>query len=100
MWAKLLKGAMGHTQTHVRHGVLETIQVCEFLAQQGVARVLIERLETAHTAREIYDILTGLGADEVINTVCRHAQKRYKQLAGIPVSVHLVNSSGKLASFN
>ena len=52
MWAKLLKGAMGYPQTHVRHGVLKTIQVCKFLAELGVKRTLIERLKTANTARE------------------------------------------------
>ena len=100
MWAKLLKGAMGYPQTHVRHGVLETRQVCEFLAKQGVDRKLVERLGTAHTAREIYDIVTGMGAHEVIDTVCHYAQKKYQQLATVPVSIHLVSSSGKLVSFS
>lgn len=99
MWAKLLKGAMGYSQTHVRHGILDTRQVCEFLKTKGVAPSLIERLGSANTAREIYDIISGAGAEDVISEVCSHAEEKYQELAGIPVSVHLVNSSGKLVRF-
>lgn len=99
MWAKLLKGAMGYSQTHVRHGILDTRQVCEFLKTKGVAPSLIERLGSANTAREIYDIISGAGAEDVISEVCSHAEQKYQELAGIPVSVHLVNSSGKLVRF-
>ena len=96
MWAKLLKGAMGYPQTHVRHGMLDTKKVCEFFAQHGVEEALVDRLRTAHTAREIYDIVVRAGADEVIDFVCRYAQNKYADLAGLPVTVHLVNSSGTL----
>ena len=99
MWAKLLKGAMGYPQTHVRHGILDTRQVCEFFEAEGVDPDLIERLESANTAREIYDILVGAGAEGVISKVCSHAEKKYQDLAGIPVSVHLVNSSGNIVAF-
>jgi cobalt-precorrin-5B (C1)-methyltransferase len=100
MWAKLLKGAMGYSQTHVRHGVLDTRKVCDFFEEQGLAHELIDRLRTAHTAREIYDIVVGAGADDVIACVCRHAENKYREIAGIPVSIHLVNSSGKLVTVN
>ena len=100
MWAKLLKGAMGHPQTHVRHGILDTQKVCGFFEKLGVDQSIIEQLRSTNTAREIYDILTGAGADEVIASVCRHAEKKYQDLAGIPVSIHLVSSSGRLVTFN
>ena len=96
MWAKLLKGAMGYDQTHVRHGVLDTRQVCEFFETKGVDSDLIERLGSANTAREIYDMLVNAEAEDIIAQVCRHAEKRYLGLAGIPVTVHLVNASGTL----
>ena len=96
MWAKLLKGAMGYDQTHVRHGVLDTRQVCEFFETQGVDPDLIEPLGSANTAREIYDMMVNAGAEDIIAQVSRHAEKRYSGLAGIPVTVHLVNASGTL----
>jgi cobalt-precorrin-5B (C1)-methyltransferase len=99
MWAKLLKGAMGYPQTHVRHGILDTRQVCEFFETKGVDPDLIDRLGTANTAREIYDIVVGAGAEEIISKVCNHAEQKYQDLAGIPVSVHLVNSSGNMVTF-
>ena len=100
MWAKLLKGAMGYPQTHVRHGILDTHQVCDFFEKKGLDRGLVTTLRTANTAREIYDIVVGAGAEEIITQVCSHAEKKYQLLAGTPVSVHLVNSSGNLVTFN
>lgn len=100
MWAKLLKGALGHSQTHVRHGVLDTRDVCIFFEKQGLDRVLMGRLRSANTAREIYDILVAAKADKVIEFVCRYAEKKYQDLAGVPVSIHLVNSSGRLFSIS
>ena len=100
MWAKLLKGAMGHAQTHVRHGILDTQKVCDFFKKQGIEHSIIEQLRSTNTAREIYDIATSTGAHEVIEFVCSHAEKKYQELAGIPVSIHLVSSSGKLVTAN
>lgn len=100
MWAKLLKGAMGYPQTHVRHGILDTRKVCEFFEKMGINPGVISSLGTANTAREIYDIVTGAGAEEIIAQVCRHAEKKYQSLAGVPVSVYLVNPSGRLVTFN
>jgi cobalt-precorrin-5B (C1)-methyltransferase len=100
MWAKLLKGAMGYPQTHVRHGILDTPQVCDFFEKKGLDQDLVRRLRTAHTAREIYDIVVGAGAEHIISYVCSHAEKKYQLLAGIPVSVHLVNASGNPVTFN
>ena len=100
MWAKLLKGAMGYPQTHVRHGILDTRQVCDFFETKGVDRGLLNRLRTANTAREIYDIVVGAGAEDIISSICSYAEKKYHLLAGTPVSVHLVNSSGNLVTFN
>jgi hypothetical protein len=84
----------------VRHGILDTRQVCEFFETKGIDRGLLARLRTANTAREIYDIVVGAGAEDIISSVCRHAEEKYQLLAGTPVSVHLVNSSGNLVTFN
>ena len=100
MWAKLLKGAMGYPQTHVRHGILDTQKVCDFFEDQGIDRSLVNRLRSANTAREIYDIISAAGAEKVIEFVCRYAEKKYQLVAGIPVSIHLVSSSGSLFTAN
>ncbi len=100
MWAKLLKGAMGYPQTHVRHGILDTQKVCDFFEEQGIDRSLVKRLRLANTAREIYDIISAAGAEEVIEFVLSYAEKKYQLIAGIPVSIHLVSSSGSLVTAN
>ncbi|MBT8330046.1 MAG: cobalt-precorrin-5B (C(1))-methyltransferase [Desulfofustis sp.] len=100
MWAKLLKGAMGYSQTHVRHGILDTRQVCEFFEKKGINPGLITRVGSANTSREIYDIVIGAGGEDIISLVCSHAEKKYQSLAGVPVSVHLVNSSGNLVNLD
>lgn len=96
MWAKLLKGAMGYPQTHVRHGALEPKHVCGFFADLQVEASIIERIASANTAREILDILLADGNVEIIHSVCRHASRKYRETAGLPVSVHLVSSNGTL----
>jgi len=96
MWAKLLKGAMGHAQTHVRHGILDTENVCAFLTDNNISQAVVEKLKSANTAREILDILVREQAADVIAFVCRFAAKKYQGITGIPVSVHLVNSNGTI----
>jgi cobalt-precorrin-5B (C1)-methyltransferase len=96
MWAKLLKGAMGHGQTHVRHGVIDKEQICEFFLDRGIDRRLVEKIQDANTAREILDRLITMEASGTIHLICDYAARRYRSLAGIDVTIHLVNGSGKL----
>ena len=96
MWAKLIKGVLGYGQTHVRHGILDTREVCTFLEKNQVRRTLIKRLRPANTAREILDILLGSGAEDVVRLVCKHACQSYTKKAGLPVTIHLVHNNALL----
>ncbi len=96
MWAKLIKGVLGYGQTHVRHGILDTREVCTFLEKNEIRQTLVDQLKATNTAREILDILLGNGAEDVVHLVCRQASKAYAQKAGLPVTIHLVHNNALL----
>jgi len=96
MWAKLLKGAMKIPHTHVRHGILELEDVYTFFAGHGVDTRIIERLKGSNTARETLTRLMEMEAHEVIEIVCQLAKEHYEGIAGIPVTIYLVNGPGDL----
>ncbi|MGQ9499101.1 MAG: cobalt-precorrin-5B (C(1))-methyltransferase CbiD [Dissulfurimicrobium sp.] len=90
MWAKLVKAAMGIPQTHVRNGALEIKAIVSFLKDLGFRDAY--RFYDANTAREIYDRLKDMGAREIIRLVCKRAKAFSEAVAGIPVSVYLIDS--------
>lgn len=96
MWAKLLKGAIGYEQTHVRHGVLDTAGVCEFFLEIGVGQELIDSIKHANTAREILEILRIKQAHHIIESVCDFAVDKYARITGKSTAVHLVDGRGNL----
>jgi len=96
MWAKLLKGAMGHEQTHVRHGVLEMKDVRTFFTGIGIEKKLVDQFEKANTAREILEVLMRKQTISVIEQVCDVARGKYEGITGINTLVHLVDGRGKL----
>jgi cobalt-precorrin-5B (C1)-methyltransferase len=96
MWAKLLKGAMKIPHTHVRHGILELEDVYRFLATHGVDKDIVKSLKGSNTARETLTRLIDMDASEVFVTVCQLAQEHYEKMAGIPVTIYLVNGPGDL----
>jgi cobalt-precorrin-5B (C1)-methyltransferase len=96
MWAKMLKGAMGITQTHVRHGMLEVTAIRRFFQQHGVAAATLQAIGQAHTAREVLEMLMQRREVAVIELICRLAQQQYEQRCGVPVSIYLVGSDGSI----
>lgn len=98
MWAKLIKGVLGYGQTHVRHGALDTKEVCRLLGEYELARPLVEQIATANTAREILDMLLADGGEHIIRFVCKNASERYQKTAGLPVTIHLVHQNNVLMS--
>ncbi|MCG6930043.1 MAG: cobalt-precorrin-5B (C(1))-methyltransferase [Desulfofustis sp.] len=96
MWAKLLKGAMGHGQTHVRHGVLDTQQVRDFFLKHGVEDTIVEMTVGTNTAREILDMLLIKKKHHVIGLVCDVAARGYERISAIETVIHLVDGHGKL----
>jgi cobalt-precorrin-5B (C1)-methyltransferase len=92
MWAKLLKGAMGIAQTHVRHGMLDVAAICRFLHDHHVAEATVRAVAEAHTAREVLETLRRRRDDAVVEMICRLARQHYEHRCGIPVNVYLVGS--------
>jgi cobalt-precorrin-5B (C1)-methyltransferase len=90
MWAKLVKAAMGIPQTHVRNGALEIKAMVSFLKDLGCRDA--DGFYDANTAREIYCRLKDMGAKEIIRLVCKRAKAFSEAVAGIPVSVYLIDS--------
>jgi cobalt-precorrin-5B (C1)-methyltransferase len=96
MWAKLLKAAMEIPQTHVRHGALETDQAIAFIKSLPGGREAVEKLADANTAREIYGRLLSSGYMDIVTDVCRYAKKYCQKISSLPVTIHLVDVSGKI----
>jgi cobalt-precorrin-5B (C1)-methyltransferase len=98
MWAKILKGAMEIPQTHVRNGALEVDQAIALLKELGVSQETVRNLNGANTAREIYTRLLALGDRDSILRVCRRARDFCSKTASLPVTVHLVDTSGRIVA--
>ncbi len=62
-FAKLVKIACGHPQTHVRHSRLDLEQLQHWARQINLDPADISRLELAHTAR---DVFVSFGADSAL----------------------------------
>ncbi|MDR2549716.1 MAG: cobalt-precorrin-5B (C(1))-methyltransferase [Desulfobulbus sp.] len=92
MWAKLIKASLAVPQTHVRNGALEVRQAADLLARLGLDRESAADLQTANTAREIYERLKAMRRDDLIGAVCRRAQEQARQWSGLPVRVYLVTA--------
>jgi cobalt-precorrin-5B (C1)-methyltransferase len=96
MWAKILKAAMEIPQTHVRNGALEVDQAVTFISGLGVSEEITRKLEGANTAREIYGRLMASANMDIIRRVCGRAQGYFIKTASLPVSVYLVDASGRI----
>ncbi|HFQ81136.1 MAG TPA: cobalamin biosynthesis protein CbiD [Desulfobacterales bacterium] len=96
MWAKILKAAMAIPQTHVRNGALEIKPAADFIALLAADEQLGRGLIDANTAREIYQRLRAAGHDSIIRQVCLKARDYAARTSGLPTSVYLVESPGKV----
>ncbi len=96
MWAKIVKAAMGIPQTHVRNGSLEVDRTIAFIQGLKGGETAVAGLTGANTAREIYSRLIASGNTGIIHQVCRMAQQYAQNISRIPVTVHLVDISGKI----
>ncbi len=92
MWAKIMKAALRVPQTHVRNGALEMVDAAKLLQELGVEGELLQRIEKANTAREMYEHLDGEKRNDVVQEVCKLARKYARDVSGKEVKVYLVNS--------
>lgn len=89
-FAKLVKIACGHPQTHVRNSTLDLGQLRRWARQIDLDPADLSRLELAHTAR---DIFVSFGADSVlIDKVANEAlQQCRKLLPGVQLQILLID---------
>jgi len=95
-FAKLVKIACGHRQTHVRQSQLDLRQLAGLAVESGLDGSLGKRLELANTARELWD---ELGAEHPFTRrVMQQALLQLQQWApGVTVGILLADYHGAVA---
>lgn len=95
-FAKLLKIASGHPQTHVRHSQLDLKQLLCWGKEIGLDAAECQQLELVNTARQVFETF---GADSpLIERVGRQALTLcQRQVAGAEISLLLVDYQGRVA---
>ncbi len=90
MWGKILKGAMGWSNTHVRNSFLTTEEIILFMEKQGVDKHVTEKLKGSNSAREIFGRLLDMNGENIILMVCEIAKKRFEKWSNAPVEIYLI----------
>lgn len=95
-FAKLLKIACGHPQTHVRHSRLDLGRLAAWAREIGLDAADCQKLELANTAREVFE---RFGADSpLVAKVCMEALNVcLPQVPGSRLSILLVDYQGQVA---
>ncbi len=96
MWAKIIKAALKVPQTHVRNGALEMVDAAGLLAELGVTGELLDMIQKANTAREMYEHLAKEQQNDVILAVCERACEYAREVSEKEVRVYLVNSRAEV----
>ncbi|PLX83737.1 MAG: cobalt-precorrin-5B (C(1))-methyltransferase [Desulfuromonas sp.] len=95
-FAKLVKIACGHPQTHVRFSRLDLSRLAGWARAGGLDEGLAKKLEWANTAREVYEA-SGESA-RLGDEVAGHALERLSNLApGADIAILLVGYDGGAA---
>lgn len=95
-FAKLVKIACGHPQTHVRNSSLDLGQLVVWAREIDLDDVEVRRLELAHTAREILQIF-GVESALVSKVAAEALTEMEKRLPGTYRKILLVDYQGKIA---
>lgn len=95
-FAKLLKIACGHPQTHVRHSQLDLKQLLHWGQEIGLDAAECQQLELANTARQVFEdfgvqsrLIERVGREAL--AVCQ------QQVPGSDVSILLIDYQGQIA---
>lgn len=99
MWAKILKGAMGFENTHVRHGALSINDAVEFLLTAGLDTTHQTCLKQCNSAREIFEKLKELKVEYIVDEVCRKASLRFSSISEVPVEVILITPNKSIGAW-
>ncbi len=90
MWGKILKGAMGWDNTHVKNAPLTPENVIDFFQQQGVDKETLAALQGSNSAREIYQRLVAVDRTEIVLKICQLAKTRFEKISGLEVEIYLI----------
>jgi len=97
-FAKLVKIACGHAQTHVASSRLDLSRLADWARMDGLDGSLAEEIECANTAREVFERL-GAG-HPLAGMVAGRALARLRQWApGAAVAILLVGYDGAVSRF-
>ncbi|MDT8419786.1 MAG: cobalt-precorrin-5B (C(1))-methyltransferase [Desulfuromonadales bacterium] len=94
-FAKLVKIACGHHQTHARNAELDLDRLRAWGEEIDLDAGDCERLELAHTAREVYQLL-GAESTLVSDVAARALALMREQLPAAGVKIQLVDYQGKI----
>jgi cobalt-precorrin-5B (C1)-methyltransferase len=95
-FAKLLKIACGHPQTHVRHSQLDLGQLLSWATEIGLDAVERQKLELANTARQVFETFSV--ASPLVTRVAHEALSIWQQqVPGADLSILLVDYQGQVA---
>ncbi len=94
-FAKLVKIACGHPQTHVRHSQLDLGRLLAWAQEIDLDAADCQKLELANTARQVFETF---GADSpLVERVAREALSLcQKQIPGSELSILLVDYQGQV----
>ncbi len=94
-FAKLLKMACGHRQTHVNSSRLDLSQLAVWSREAGLDAAVAEKIECANTAREVFTTLPQ--AAELAGQVVDRAEEYLgKWAGGLPVEIILIDYAGEV----
>lgn len=96
-FAKLLKIACGHSQTHVKHSQLDLVRLRRWGEEIGLDATECQQLELANTARQVYETF-GAGSSLVARVVREASAVCSKQVPGAELSILLIDYQGQVAN--
>ncbi len=94
-FAKLLKIACGHEQTHVRHAKLDLGQLLRWGQEIGLDAADCQKLELANTARQVFETF-GAQSPLVQRVCCEALDVCQKQVPGAELAILLVDYQGQV----
>ncbi|WP_303721304.1 cobalt-precorrin-5B (C(1))-methyltransferase [Malonomonas rubra] len=95
-FAKLVKIACGHPQTHVRHSQLDLLQLRKWAQEIGLDDAECQQLELANTARQVFE--QSEADSRLVEHVGREALNIcQRQLPGAVVTILLIDYHGQVA---
>jgi cobalt-precorrin-5B (C1)-methyltransferase len=97
-FGKFTKLAANHFETHCSDSSVEFAFLADLCARFSAGEIIIKKVLSANTAREVYLLLKEKGPQKVITEVCRLVRKNSEKIAGKKVRAVLVGYENDLAS--